>query len=382
MTSLGSAADGAGLVVQFGTGVFLRGFIDSFVQRSRDAGLWSGAVLGVKLTPGGGADFALAQRAAYSLRVQGMEKGVRVEDEGEIDVVSRWINPHTDEGFDALLHSAKAPRVDLIVSNSTEAGIVYAHTEQPTAACPATYPAKLTAWLAARHVALAAAEPAAADQTLTVLPLELIEDAGPRLREIVLRHAEDWALGAGFAEWLARSVVFRSALVDRIVTKPAAQDDPLLVIAEPYHLLVVEAEGKAKAEGEGEAKGEAVGGGGAAKKQRTEETSAEAGSGGGALERRLRLREAGVNVIYTPELPRWRTRKVRVLNGAHHSIVFLGLRLGLGNVRSCVQHPALRPFLDGVLTREVLPALEGEPDELRACVGGRLECETASGDVD
>ena len=62
-------------------------------------------------------------------------------------------------------------------------------------------------------------------------------------------------------------------------------DDPRLTVVEPYHLLVVEA-------------GE------------------EGGKGGGLMEERLQLRAAGLNVVYTDEMARWRDRKVRRLRGA------------------------------------------------------------------
>ena len=120
---------GGGLVVQFGTGVFLRGHIDWMLQRSRDAGHWTGSVLGVKLTPHG--KLPLAARPQYPLAVRGVKDGERVDEESTVSVVERWLNPHELQGWKELLASAKEPRVDLVVSNSTEAGIVYEETARP-----------------------------------------------------------------------------------------------------------------------------------------------------------------------------------------------------------------------------------------------------------
>ena len=91
------------------------------------------------------------------------------------------------------------------------------------------------------------------------------------------------------------------------------------------------------------------------------------------MEGALGLHAAGLNVVYSPDLDAWRKRKVRVLNGAHHTIVFLGMRLGLGNVRECLEHSALGPFVRHVLSAEVLPTLAGDESELRSYSGAVLE---------
>ena len=374
----------AGLVVQFGHGVFMRGHIDWMLQRSRDAGLWAGKVVGVKLTSRGGIG-PLGAAPAYPLAVRGARGGARIDEASEVDIVERWLNPHDNDakgggGLAALLATATAPHVAAVVSNSTEAGIAYTAAPSPfdrrgvAKRCPESFPAKLTLWLATRFGAgLGGA--GAGGAKLTILPLELVEDAAAKLRGIVLRHANDWRLGdhaalnagalaasstfgydtaggaTAFEAWLAEHVEFRSTLVDRIVTKPDDADDPRLVVVEPYHLLVVEEPPAAAA---------------AAAHAATATATATATTSGGELERQLRLKAAGLNVVYARDLARWRTRKVRLLNGAHHALVFLGLRLGLGNVRECMAHAALGSFVRHVLAREVAPALDGADLTARA----------------
>ena len=375
----------AGLVVQFGHGVFMRGHIDWMLQRSRDAGLWAGKVVGVKLTSRGGIG-PLGAAPAYPLAVRGARGGARIDEASEVDIVERWLNPHDNDakggggGLAALLATATAPHVAAVVSNSTEAGIAYTAAPSPfdrrgvAKRCPESFPAKLTLWLATRFGA-GAGGAGAGGAKLTILPLELVEDAAAKLRGIVLRHANDWrlddhaALHAGalaasstfgydtaggataFEAWLAEHVEFRSTLVDRIVTKPDDADDPRLVVVEPYHLLVVEEPPAA-----------------AAAAAHAATATATATASGGELERQLRLKAAGLNVVYARDgdLARWRTRKVRLLNGAHHALVFLGLRLGLGNVRECMAHAALGSFVRHVLAREVAPALDGADLAARA----------------
>lgn len=315
----GGGVSGQARVLQFGTGVLLRGFFDWMLQRSKDIEKWEGTVVGVKLTPHQGS-FPLAEQPSHSHTTRGFADGKPLEEHSTISVVERWLNPYTAQDLREFLESARLPSLDVVVSNSTEAGLAYKKTPKPDpGVCPESFPAKLLLWLHARFQA---------DPKLraTVLPLELLEDNGNKLQEIVLHHAEDWALGEGFSQWLRENCDFRNTLVDRIVTKPGEGDHPLMTVSEPYHLLAIE--------------------------------------GNDSLESRLPLRAAGLNVIYTNELSRYRSRKVRVLNGAHHTITFLGLLMGKGNVLECVDDPALGRFLKHVISREVLPILEGDSKEL------------------
>ncbi len=310
-------------VLQFGTGVFLRGHFDWMLQRARDAELWDGSVIGVKLTARG--PLPLADQPAFPHVIRGVRDGVPTEEHSKVSVVESWLHPY--QSWSVVLGTARLKTLDVVVSNSTEAGIAYAPAPPP-GTCPDPFPAKLLAWLHMRFEA----HPG---RPVTVLPLELVDDNGPRLKEVVRRYAEDWALGMAFAVWLEERCEFRSTLVDRIVTKPGEGDDPLQVIAEPYHLLAIE--------------------------------------GDDGLEERLPLRRAGLEVVYTADLAELRKRKVRVLNGAHHVMTFLGLALGKGNVLECMEDASLGPFVEWVIREEVLPALGGDLEETSAYAGVILE---------
>ncbi|MEE2712714.1 MAG: tagaturonate reductase [Planctomycetota bacterium] len=303
-------------ILQFGTGVFLRGHFDWMLQRARDAGCWDGSVIGVKLTSRG--ELALAGHPSYPFTSRGLVDGVSLEEHSKVSVVESWLHPY--ESWSVVLGTARLLSLDVVVSNSTEAGIAYAQAPPP-GTCPDPFPAKLLAWLHMRFEA----HP---NREVTVLPLELVDDNGARLREVVERYVDDWCLGAAFGVWLRDRVTFRSTLVDRIVTKPGPGDDPLLVIAEPYHLLAIE--------------------------------------GDDSLEERLPLRASGLNVAYTDDLDSYRTRKVRVLNGSHHVMVFLGLMSGKGNVKECMDDPTVSGFLERVILGEVIPTIDGADGELRA----------------
>lgn len=63
------------------------------------------------------------------------------------------------------------------------------------------------------------------EKGLIMLPVELIDDNGIRLKECVLRQADNWHLEDGFLDWVEEACIFTSTLVDRIVTGYPA-DDP------------------------------------------------------------------------------------------------------------------------------------------------------------
>lgn len=310
-------------VLQFGTGVFLRGHFDWMLQRTKEAGLWDGSVIGVKLTPRG--RLALAERPSYPYTSRGIVAGIPVEEHSKVSVVESWLHPY--ESWPVVLGTARLRTLDVVVSNSTEAGLAYAPSPPP-GTCPDPFPAKLLAWLHMRFEA----HP---NRDVTVLPLELVDDNGARLREAVEAYVDDWCLGVAFGVWLRDRVTFRSTLVDRIVTKPGDGDDPLLVISEPYHLLAIE--------------------------------------GDDSLEEQLPFREAGLNVVYTDDLASFATRKVRVLNGAHHTMLFLGLMCSKGNVKECMDDPVLSAFVERVIVDEVLPTIDGDRDALGDYVATTLD---------
>jgi len=306
-------------VLQFGTGVFVRGFFDWMLQRAQDNLQWEGSVLGVKLTPDG--EFPLSSESAFPHTMRGISNGCQIEQHSTISVVERWINPHQTSGLQELLASAQVPGLDIVVSNSTEAGITYRKEGRPAdGTCSRSFPTMLLLWLHARF----GFHPSS---RVTVLPFELVEDNGQKLKEIILQHADDWCLGPNFRAWLHECCDFRSTLVDRIVTKPSSSEHPLLTIAEPYHLLAIE--------------------------------------GDNSLEERLPLLAAGANVLYLDDLSQQRSRKVRVLNGAHHTIAFLGMAMGKGSVLDCMKDDVLNRFLKHVLFQEVLPSLQTDAQDLQ-----------------
>jgi tagaturonate reductase len=313
--------------LQFGTGALLRGLVDFFIDEANARGQFGGRIVMVGST-GSGRDRRLnEQDGLYTLVVQGLVDGAPRRDCRVIASVSRALAATSE--WDAVLRAADSPAVDLIFSNTTEVGIALDEADasaRVTNESPRSFPAKLARVLLhrARHFAY---DPARAP---LVIPCELIEDNGDRLRAIVTTLAERWALEPRFMAWLDR-VVFCNTLVDRIVPgAPSGEqareldetlgyEDAMLTVCEPYRLFAIQ--------------------------------------GDDALRARLGFADADPGIIVSEDIAPYRERKVRLLNGAHTSFVSLALLAGCTTVREAVEHPVISAFLRTVLFDEIVPSV-------------------------
>jgi tagaturonate reductase len=314
--------------VQFGTGAFLRSFVEPFLDEANRAGRFGGRVVMVGST-GSGRDRVLGdQDGLFTLAVQGVDGGKAVHERRVIGSVSRALSA-TDE-WDRVLECARDPRLELVFSNTTEVGIVLDEGDRPDLSPPRSFPGKLTRFLFERARAFGY-DP---DCGVVVLPCELIENNGDRLRRIVLSLAGRWKLGPRFARWIEDAVPFCNTLVDRIVPgTPAAlaeveeeigYRDGLLTVAEAYRLFVIQ----------------------------------------GDADLRARLPFGDLpGVVVTEDVARYRERKVRMLNGAHTITVPAAVLCGCETVLDAVRHPRVGPFLNGVLLDEIVPTLEAPGSE-------------------
>ena len=313
-------------VLQFGTGAFLRGFADVFVDEANAAGAFDGLVVMVGSTGSGRTVTLDGQDGLYTLCVRGLRDGQPVDETRVVTSVGRALAASDD--WDAVLDLARSPDLCLVVSNTTEVGIVDDPDDRRDLDPPRSFPGKLAAALAARAEALGYE-----GGRLVVLPCELIEGNGGRLRHIVGAHAERWGLGARFLDWLDREVTFCDTLVDRIV--PGTPDDPdalserlgyaddLLTVAEPYRLWAIE--------------------------------------GDEALAAWLPI--AGLDgVVVTDDLTPYRERKVRILNGGHTATVPTAILCGLGTVAEAMADETVGTFVRRVILDEIVPSLGIDPD--------------------
>ena len=302
-------------ILQFGEGNFLRCFIDWMVQKMNDRAGFDGQVqiiqpIGDELCVP--SQILNARGGKYHTCLRGVIGGKTVEEIEEISSV---------KGVDLAANLEKyatLPSLRFVVSNTTEAGIQYVKGEN-------TFPAKVLRLLKARH--------AAGLPGLVFIPCELIEHNGDNLKKCVLQHLAD-APDAALEAYVRNDCVFCSTLVDRIVAgrpdpesaaryeKQLGERDEVLVCGEPFHFFVIET------------------------------------PTGFDLERELPLRKAGVNVVYTPDMQPYRTRKVRFLNATHTTMVYLGLEKGFTEVAQCIADPEFNAFVRQVVFDEIFPTVD------------------------
>ena len=325
-------------VLQFGQGNFLRAFCDDFIDRANEAGVCDGSVVIVQSVGKKNPAYA-AQNHRYHTVLRGKMNGEVVNAARKITAVHDVI--HASDDYDAFMAYAACPTLQAIISNTTEAGIVYDETDDFSMTPPSSFPAKLTKFLHARFLAFRAD----ADRGLVIYPTELIADNGAALLDCVLRLADRWSLGTEFTDWVKTACLFCNTLVDRIVTgypkqaqdadaimRQIGENDPLLTVAEPFGLWVIASADPTRAQ--------AV----------------------------LPLDRAGLPVIFTEDLTFYRERKVRILNGAHTSFVPAAFLSGEEIVRDCMAHPVIRTYIDTCIYQEIIPAMGDGADfeELRS----------------
>lgn len=316
-------------IIQFGEGGFLRGFVDWMIQKLNDNGSFDGSVVVVQPIAQGMCDMLEKQNCVYTHVIRGVE-GV---EKSIIDVISRCVKPYDD--FDEYLKLAENPDMRFIVSNTTEAGIVFETEDKITDVPPKTFPAKLTLLLKRRYdLGL---------KGFILLPCELIDRNGDNLKKCVLQYADLWNLGDGFKAWIENDNVFANTLVDRINTGyPRGEDlglgyeDNMVNTSEYFHLWVIEC-------------------------------SAD-------IEKELPFKSAGLNVIVTKDkLNMYRTRKVRILNGAHTSLVPYALLSGFDTVKSCIDDEKMCAHVRACVFDEIIPTLDLPKDELVEYAEGVIE---------
>lgn len=310
-------------VIQFGEGGFLRGFVDYFFQKLKDKGLFDGSVVVVQPIDKGMCEMLEAQNCEYNLFLRGIDNGRVVDEHTHIDVISRCVNPYKD--YDSYMKLAENPDFRFIVSNTTEAGIEFVADNKFEDAPAKSFPGKLTQLLYKRYkLGL---------RGFIVLSCELIDHNGEELEKCCLQYADLWNLGGEFKAWLKNENDFCSTLVDRIVTgfprdehgalcERIGQQDNMMDTAEIFHLWVIQ----------------------------------------GRHEDELPLRKAGYNVIWTDNVDPYKKRKVRILNGAHTSMV-LGARLyGLETVGQCLKDEKVSALLKKCIFEEIIPTIGDTED--------------------
>lgn len=320
-------------VLQFGEGNFLRGFVDYFFDMANEKSGFNGKVLLVQPIDGGLSALINAQAGLYTLYLRGLEKGAMVNERRIISSVSRCINPYA--AYEALLTAAANPDLRYIVSNTTEAGIAWNDTCRYHDAPPESFPAKLCRFLHERWKVLSGGK----GTGMVILSCELIDDNGKLLEKYVYRHAKQWGLETEFSRWLEDECLFCSTLVDRIVTGyPRAEADALNAengyidncydVGEVFGLWIIE--------------------------------------GPAWLENELPFMRAGLPVKVVADHAPYKKQKVRLLNGAHTTIVPAAFLCGQNIVRDSMHDADMARFFRRAVWEEIIPAVPLPRKELEA----------------
>lgn len=314
-------------IIQFGEGGFLRAFVDWIVQLTDEKTDFDASVVVVQPIEKGMCDMLEKQNCVYTLIMRGLKDGVPTVDKKVIDCISRTVQPYRD--FDEYLKLAENSDFRFVVSNTTESGIAFDDSDRPDNAPNITFPAKVTMLLKKRF-----------DLGLNgfiFLPCELIEKNGQTLKKYVLEYAKLWNLGTDFEKWVGNKNIFCNTLVDRIVTGyprdekiDLGYEDNMLDTSEIFHLWVIEAK-------DDEQK---------------------------ILKNEFPFEKAELNIIVTDNLDRYRTRKVRILNGAHTSMIPYALLSKIETVGECMKDEKMSRFVKECVFDEIIPTLDLPTDEL------------------
>ena len=321
-------------VLQFGEGNFLRAFVDYWFDLANEKADWNGKCVLLQPIAPGLAKMINEQEGLYTLYLRGSENGRKVDDKRVISSVSRCLNPYEEEGFKQMMDVAASDDLEIIVSNTTEAGIVYDPACKLEDVPASSFPGKLTQVLYHRYKA--------GKKGIIMLACELIDNNGKELQKCCNNYAKDWNLEAEFIDWMNNANTFCSTLVDRIVPgrirdpKEVAEleqkhgyADPLLDVGEVFGVWVIEGDTK--------------------------------------LNDVLPFRKAGLEsrVFVTPDMSPYKKRKVRILNGAHTGFVLGAYLAGFDIVRDCMHDATVLGYMNKMLLDEVVPILPLDQEDCK-----------------
>lgn len=319
-------------VLQFGEGNFLRAFVDyAFYTLNKDVDFNAGVAV-VQPLEFGMVDMIEKQDGLYSLFLNGVKNNQKIQDIYLIDNIVKCVNPYKD--FQDYLALAKEDSLEFVISNTTEAGIEFIDYDTPDMTPPKSFPAKLAVFLYERFKHFNRD----ASKGLTIIPCELINYNADTLKSVLLQYCDLWKLEAEFKQWLNEACTYHNTLVDRIVpgyprneieeyNSKIEYQDNLLVTAEPFFLWVIEGDEK--------------------------------------LKEKLPFHKTNLDVKIVADMQPYRTRKVRILNGAHTAMVPFSILYGNETVRQTLEDSFTGKFVSEVIFNEINPTLNMDKAELQ-----------------
>ncbi|MDR2914870.1 MAG: tagaturonate reductase [Tannerella sp.] len=327
-------------IIQFGEGNFLRAFVDWIVYSMNEKTDFNSSVVVVQPIENGMIDMLNKQDCLYHVNLQGLDNGQTVNSLTLVDVISRALNPYTEN--DAFMKLAEQPEMRFVISNTTEAGITFDPACKLTDAPASSYPGKLTQLLYHRYKTFNG------DKTkgLIIFPCELIFLNGHKLKETIYQYIDHWNLGEEFKAWFTEACAVYATLVDRIVPGFPRKDiatiqekigynDNLVVQGEIFHLWVIEAPE--------------------------------------AVAKEFPADKAGLNVLFVPSEEPYHERKVTLLNGPHTVLSPVAYLSGIDIVRDACNHEIVGKYIHKVMFDELMETLNLPKAELDKFANDVLE---------
>ncbi len=327
-------------IMQFGEGNFLRAFVEWFIQDMNDKGAIDAGVVLVQPMPFGRVNELAQQDGLYTLRLEGIDNGKNVKSSRVIDVVGDCVNPFAE--YEKFLRYGESEDLQVIISNTTEAGIAVDATDTDFTQCPKSYPGKLLALLKRRYERFNGAR----DRGLAIIPCELIDDNGDELYRCLTELAHINKMDEKFIEWMQTACRFTSTLVDRIVPgyprneieeiqKETGYIDNNVVKGEIFHLWVLKKEP--------------------------------------FVQKVFPADGTGLNVIFADDIHPYKQRKVKILNGSHTAMVPVAYLCGIDTVGEAVNDAVIGEFVRGFVFEEVNPTINLPQNEMTAFANSVIE---------
>jgi tagaturonate reductase len=314
-------------VLQFGTGVLLRGLPDYFIEKANQKGIFNGRIVVVKSTVNGDVSSFQEQDNLYTLSIRGIKNGQNVNENIICSAISKILHANTQ--WSDVLNSAADPSIQIIISNTTEAGLQYIE-ETLTHVPSLSFPGKLTQCLYHRFIKLGHAP----ESKIVVLPTELLTDNGFLLKQIIekLIHFNDYP--KSFGEWVNQKVIFCNTLVDRIVPGKLSNEhqqillekygytDSNAIMCEPYALWAIE--------------------------------------GGQEVRDLLSFSTVNEEIKIVPDISQFKELKLRILNGSHTLLCAKAIAEGFETVFLAMSNPIFRKYAEELIFEEIIPSLPAE----------------------
>lgn len=318
-------------VVQFGEGNFLRAFVDYVIDKLNEQAGFGAGVAVVQPISSGMVSMLNDQDGLYNLFMRGIKNGKEIQEKRTISCIQKGINPY--ENYSDYMALANEEDLQFVISNTTEAGISFDKKDTLNGTPHNSFPAKLTALLYKRFQHFKGNE----NKGLTIIPCELINHNADTLKEIILKYAQLWELEKDFIDWINKANSFHNTLVDRIVPgypkddiskyqKELKFEDKLVVTAEVFLLWVIEGDKK--------------------------------------LKQKIPFDKIDENILVVEDMQPYRTRKVRILNGAHTTMVPFSLLYGNETVKETIDNSFTGKFVKEAVFEEINPTLSLGKEEL------------------